>query len=127
MFHAAFASLSASKPHRQDKNVHIPTAVCRLRPTLSAFFCGAFGCNFHEVRAITLTLRFEHIGEGTPCCRSHVAAVTRRFQHPFHVEVFDGHQVVLPSIVLREFVQEITPLAQTVVLLEEGGLAPAIS
>jgi hypothetical protein len=95
--------------------------------TLSTFFCDAFGCNFHEVRAITLTLRFEHIGEDVPRSRCGVAAVARRFQHPFHVEVFDSHQVVLPSIVVREFVQEITPLAQNVVLLEEGGLAPAIS
>ena len=58
-----------------------------------------------------LALIFEQIGEDVPRSRCGVAAVARRFQHPFHVEVFDGHQVVLPSIVVREFVQEITPLA----------------
>ncbi|QSG13349.1 hypothetical protein HSBGL_2955 [Halapricum desulfuricans] len=113
--------------------------------TLSALFGGAFGFNFHEVRAFPLTLRFEHIGERIPRCRRRVVAVTWRFQHPFHVEVFDRHQFVLPSVVVREFVQEITPLARTAVssenrrfsgsreskilerLLEGGGLAPAIS
>jgi hypothetical protein len=79
--------------------------------TLSALFGSSLGFDFHEVRAFAFALRFEHIGEGVPCCRRRIAAVAWRLQHPFHVEVFDRDQFVLPSVVVREFVQEITPLA----------------
>jgi hypothetical protein len=34
-----------------------------------------------------------------------------RCEHHFHIEVFNRNQLVLPSVVIREFVEEITPLA----------------
>jgi hypothetical protein len=66
-----------------------PQRLVGFDATLSALFGGAFWFDFREARAVALALVFEHIGEGVPCRRRRVAAVTRRFQHPFHVEVFD--------------------------------------
>jgi hypothetical protein len=34
--------------------------------TLSALFGGAIWIDFHKVRAFPFTLRFEHVGEGSP-------------------------------------------------------------
>ncbi len=99
-----------------------PQQLVSFDATLSALFGGAVRFHFHEVYALTLTLVSEHIGEGVLRRRCRITAVTRQFQHPLHVEVFDRHQFVLPSVVVREFVQEITPLVWSAVLLEGGGL-----
>ena len=68
--------------------------------TLSTLLGGAVRVNLHEVRAFAFALVFEQIGERVPRRRCRVTAVARRFQHPFHVEVFDGHQFILPSVVV---------------------------
>jgi len=67
-----------------------------------------------EVRFLPLTLVFEQREERPPRGERGVAAVRRRLHHPLHVQVFDCHEVVLPSVVVREFVQEVAALPSEV-------------
>ncbi len=67
-----------------------------------------------EVRPLALTLVIEQREERPPRGRRRVAAVRRRLHHPLHVQVFDRHEVVLPSVVVREFVQEVAALPSEV-------------
>ena len=68
----------------------------------------------HEVRPLTLALVFEQREERSPRGRRRIAAVRRVFHHPLDVQVFDRHEVVLPSVVVRELVQEVAALPSKV-------------
>jgi len=88
-----------------------PQRFVGFHATSGTLFGGAFGFNFYEVRAFAFVLVFKHSREDVLPRRRCVAAVARGFEHPLHVEVFDRHEVVLPSVIRRELVQEVTPLA----------------
>ncbi len=62
------------------------------------------------MRPLSLALVFEHREERSPRRRRRIATVRRRFKHPLHIQVFDRHEVVLPCVVRREFVQEVAAL-----------------
>ena len=64
----------------------------------------------HEVRSLSLALVLEQREERPPRRRRRVSTVRRRFYHPVHIQVFDRYKVILPSVVVREFVQEVTAL-----------------
>jgi hypothetical protein len=85
--------------------------------TVGTRFARAFRLSLHKVRPFASALVLEHTRGGVLRPRCRVAAVARQFQHFFHVEIFDGHQFVFPSVVVREFVQEVTPLALDVEMM----------
>ncbi len=68
----------------------------------------------HEVCSLAFALVFKQREERSPRGRGGVAAVRRRFHHPLDVQVFDCHEVILPSVVRREFVQEVAALPSEV-------------
>ena len=68
----------------------------------------------HEVRSFTLAFVLKQREERSPRSRRRVAAVRRGFHHPLHVQVFDCHEVVFQSVVVRELVQEVAALPSEV-------------
>lgn len=77
-----------------------PRRLVGFDATRGARFRRPVGVTVHVVRALGLALAFEQIGERIPCRRGRIAAVPRRFNHPFQAEVFDAHEVVLTGISL---------------------------
>lgn len=91
-----------------------PQRLLRRDTARRTLFGRRFRVDCDEVRSLPVTLVFEQREERPPCCRRRVSTVRRRLHHPLHVQVFDRHEVVLPSVVVREFVQEVTALASEV-------------
>jgi len=87
-----------------------PQRLLRQNTTRRALFRRTARIHGDEVRSLSLALVLEQREERPPCCRRGVAAVRRRLHHPLHVQVFDRHEVVLPSVVVREFMEKITAL-----------------
>ena len=91
-----------------------PQWLVRLNTTGRALLGRPSGFDRHEVRPCSFAFVFEQREERLPRGRRGVAAIRRRLHHPRHVQVFDRHKVVLPSVVVRELVQEVAALASEV-------------
>ena len=63
------------------------------------------------MRPFTLALVLQHPEERSPRRSGTVAAVRRQFHQALRVEVFDRYEIAFPSVVHREFVQEVPALS----------------
>jgi len=110
MFHAAaFASLSASNPQAGQECSRTHNGLSVETPHDAHSLVVPLGSTARSVPS-RIALVFEQREERPPCRRRRVSTVRRRFHHPFHVQVFDRHKVVLPSVVGGELVQEVAAL-----------------
>ena len=87
-----------------------PQRFLRRDATRSALFGRPSGTDSYEVRAFALALVFQKPLEHCPRRRPPAPAVARLLHQLLRVEVFDRHEVVLPGVVVRQFVEKVAPL-----------------
>ena len=89
-----------------------PQWVLRLHTTRRAFLGRPSRVDLYHVTRVLLAVMFEDGDEVTPPYLCLVPRVLWVFEHPFDVEVFNEHGVVLGRVEMRELVLEITLLVR---------------
>jgi hypothetical protein len=77
-----------------------PQRLLRLDTTLGTLLRRSLRFDFDEVRSLAVALVFEEVDERSPRRRRSVPTVRRQLHHPVNIEVFDRHEIVLPSVVV---------------------------
>jgi len=110
MFHAAFASLSASNPHEGHECSRTHNGLSVLTPQDAHAFVVFLDRLRQSVflRVRTCTQAFEGTFP-TPLPPDSVSF--REFDQLLRVEAFDRYEVVFGGVVVREFVKEVTTLS----------------